>query len=173
MKLTNIAAALLAGTAAFVAAPAFAAGDFDGSETRTIADGLTIEQECQIGATAINFGNTGIIDTDLLATSTITIECTKESPYSIGLSAGGSGDASDRTLTDGTNLVHYVLSHDLDSTQNWGFTQGGDTADSASATGGNETLTVYARVPHHQNVPAGTYADTITATIWYDEGLLP
>jgi spore coat protein U-like protein len=55
----------------------------------------------------------------------------------------------------------------------WGKTIGEDTIDSVSAAGADEVFTVYARVPSHQNVPAGEYADTVTATVWYGEDLEP
>ena len=174
MNITKIAAAILAGTACLVAAPAFATGDFDGSETGTFGVGLTIEQECQINTSGagLDFGNTGIIDTTLTTSSTIHIECTDTSPFMVGLSAGGSADVDARTLTDGTNTINYGLYRNAGLTQNWGVTQGVDTFD-ATADNDGQDITVYAKVPSHQNVPSGAYADTITATIWYDEGIVP
>ena len=73
----------------------------------------------------------------------------------------------------GADTVNYQLYSNAGYSTVWGNTVGADTVDSAGATGVNETHTIYARVPSHQNVPIGSYADTITATIWYAADATP
>ena len=166
------AAALLAGTALLVASPAFAINTGD------IGVSLTIEEECTMATNNLDFGTTGIIDEDMLTSATLTIECTSESPYAIALDEGDNPSAADdvdtrRLESAAGHFINYQLYSDAGRTTVWGKTIGDDTIDSVSAAGADEVFTVYARVPSHQNVPAGEYADTVTATVWYGEDLEP
>jgi spore coat protein U-like protein len=167
MKTISIAAAILAGAAILVASPAFAGNTVGGA----IHVGLTVVDECTIDTSDIAFGSTGIVQTHIETTADITIECTKRTPYSIALDAGDNataGDVATRKMKNGDDdLINYQLYTDGGFSHVWGKTVGTDTVDSASAAGTDEVKTIHARVPAHQNVPIGTYADTITATIWY------
>ena len=180
MKPIRIAAALIAGGASLAALPAYADA-FSSPKSASIAVSLTVEEECTIGTTPLAFGTTGIVDTNVETTATITVQCTAKSPYAIGLDAGanaGDTDVTHRKLanTDGveTATLNYQLYSDGGFSHIWGHTIGTDTVNSTpvtGATGADETFTVHARVPTHQNVPAGDYADTVTATIWYADDL--
>jgi spore coat protein U-like protein len=171
MNRYRIAAAVLAGTAALIASPAFAVN------TGNIGVSLTVEEECTMATTPLTFGTTGIIDTALTGSADITIECTAESPYAIALDDGdnGAGNTSARKLknTVEADVVNYQLYSTSDYGTVWGDEIGDDTVDSASATGADEVYTVYGQILTHQNVSAGSYVDTITATIWYGEDLTP
>lgn len=164
MKLTRLTAAVLAGAAAFAVSPAFA-----GNATGSINVGLTVTDDCTIATNDIDFGSTGIVESNIDTSADITIECTKGTAYAIGLDGGSTGNntAARKMTAGGADTVNYQLYSNAGYSTVWGNTVGADTVDSAAATGGNETHTIYARVPSHQNVPIGTYADTITATIWY------
>jgi len=170
MKLTRLTAAVLAGAAAFAVSPAFA-----GNATGSINVGLTVTDDCTIATNDIDFGSTGIVESNIDTSADITIECTKGTAYAIGLDGGSTGNntAARKMTAGGADTVNYQLYSNAGYSTVWGNTVGTDTVDSASATGGNETHTIYARVPSHQNVPIGTYADTITATIWYAADATP
>ena len=179
MKPIRIAAALIAGGASLAALPAYADA-FSSPKSSSIAVSLTVEEECTIGTTPLALGTTGIVDTNVETSATITVQCTAKSPYAIGLDAGanaGDTDVTHRKLanTDGveTATLNYQLYSDSGFSHVWGHTQGTDTVNNGvgGATGADEHFTVYARVPTHQNVPAGDYADTVTATIWYADDL--
>jgi spore coat protein U-like protein len=167
MKPTRIAA-LIAGTAVLVASPALAGSTVAGN---TIAMGLVIQDQCTISVPAgIDFGSHGIILANVDTSATLTIECTKETPYSIALDAGensGHVVGTTRSLKSGSNYLDYELYRGSVGGSVWGSTVGTNTVDKASADGADETITIYARVPSHQNQPIGTYADHVTATIWY------
>jgi spore coat protein U-like protein len=142
------------------------------AQTATTSFGvsLTIEAECTIAATDMAFGTTTIVGTAATATSALTVQCTEGIDYSIGLDAGLGPTATigARQLTGpGGELVTYSLFQDPAFATVWGVTPGVNTVDSAAATGAAETITVYGRVPSGQSAPAGTYTDTITATITY------
>lgn len=162
MKRYRIAAALL-GTSVLFAAPAYAVntGEFDVS--------LTIEHECTISATDLTFPNTGMIDHNVDGTATVTVLCTDESPYEIGLGAGtnAGGDIDERKLKGpGNRTIDYQFYTDNTYANVWGETNGEDTVGNSTATGSDDH-TIYARVPSGQNVPAGVYTDTVIATVWY------
>ena len=174
MKSTNIAAALLAGTAVLAASPAFAGSTV---ATQTIGVGLTIEDQCTITAPAsLSFGTHGIILSDVNAQADMTIECTKETPYSIALDAGlnsASATSTTRAMKSGSNYINYDLYSGSAGGTFWGHTVGTDTVNSSSAAGADEVITIYGQVPSHQNQPVGTYSDTVTATIWYAADAAP
>src|SRR5690606_41443802 len=88
------------------------------------------------------------------------------SPVSLeeGSNAGGGGIAA-RNMAGGVNLVAYQLYSDAGLTQVWGETIGTDTV-AGTGTGAVQALSVYGEVPS-ANSPAGTYTDTITATITF------
>ena len=176
MRPTSFTAALLAGAAVLLVTPAFAAGGSTVAGNQ-IHMGLVIEDQCTISVpAAINFGNHGIILSHVDTTATLTIECTKETPYAIGLDAGDNAlnaQHTTRALKSGSNYLDYELYSVGAGDTVWGNTVGTDTVDSDSATGGDETITIYARVPSHQNQPIGTYGDDVTATIWYADQATP
>jgi spore coat protein U domain-containing protein, fimbrial subunit CupE1/2/3/6 len=171
MKLSSIAAAVLAGTAIFAVTPAFAGNTVGGA----IHVGLEVIDECTIDTEDIDFGQVGIVQSDINTTADITIECTKRTPYAIALNKGVVGaSTANRQMENGDgDLINYNLYSDSGWGSIWGSVVGTDTVDSASADGADEVLTIYAKVPSHQNVPIGTYADTITATIWYADDATP
>lgn len=176
MNRYRIAAAILATTA--LCSPAFAAWVETDSDTGTIAVSLTVEDDCVLATEPLAFGDTGIVDEDVTASTTITIECTRDSAYAIALSAGvnaGGTDIANRKLKlDGgqaDDVLAYQLYSDGTFDTEWGHTIGTDTVDSDSALGEAEEHTIYGRIEDHQNAPAGEYADVITATIWYGAGL--
>jgi spore coat protein U-like protein len=68
-------------------------------------------------------------------------------------------------MAAGTNFVPYGLFRDAGRTLAWGTTIGTNTL-SGVGTGAAVSTPVYGRVTS-RNAPAGTYTDTITATITY------
>lgn len=130
----------------------------------------TVLKSCRITATDLAFGDYDpYLTAPLDATSTITVRCTKNTTYNVGLNAGTFGGATvtARKMTGpDTAGLGYVLYSDAARTTNWGNTVGADTV-VGTGSGASQDLTVYGRIPVDQWVEAGSYADTITATITY------
>ncbi|MDB5540741.1 MAG: hypothetical protein JWQ89_2468 [Devosia sp.] len=148
------------------------------SRTDSFGVSLTVEAECTVAADDLSFGTTGIIDGDIDAQANLTVTCTEGSAYAIGLDAGaGSGaTVATRKLTHTTvpaNTVDYSLFQNAGRSTLWGNTEGTNTVDSAAATGAPEIIPIYGRVNGGQNVPTGSYLDTVTATVWYGTDLTP
>jgi spore coat protein U-like protein len=126
----------------------------------------TISNSCTISASNLSFGTyTGAV---LNGTSMITVNCTKNAPYYVGLNAGEATGATvtTRKLTSGANSLNYALYSNTTRTANWGNTVGTDTV-SGTGSGISQLLNVYGQIPGGQNLIPGNYSDTITATITY------
>ena len=124
---------------------------------------------CGISATALSFGNySGAV---LNGTATINVGCGSTGhAYTVGLNAGtgtGGSAANPRymTLSGGSALLKYNLYSNSGMTTNWGNSSGSWVT--GSSNGANQPLTVYGQIPAGQSVTAGSYTDTITATITY------
>ncbi|GAA0850284.1 Csu type fimbrial protein [Cupriavidus pauculus] len=137
----------------------------------TFTASANVISDCNISATPLDFGAVGLLAGNHDATSTLTVQCTQGAPYSIALNAGvGSGAtvaARRMTRSGGTQMVAYQLFSDANRTQPWGDGTQGTTAVSGTGNGVARTITVYGRVPGQTTPQAGSYADTVTATITY------
>lgn len=125
---------------------------------------------CTITANDLSFGAYDpTVATPTDAASTISVQCTNGAGYNVGLDAGLFAGATVTTRrmtgTDAAGLS-YELYRNSTRTNNWGNTVGTDT-EPGTGTGASQSLTVYGRIPAGQWVQAGSYADTITATVTY------
>lgn len=134
--------------------------------TSTFQVSATVLPSCQISATGLSFGSYS--GAALSATSTISVNCTQNLGYNIGLSGGSSGGtvASRVMAGPGGATLAYGLYKDANHTANWGETVGTDT-EQGNGTGSAQTITVYGLLPASQQATAGSYTDTITATVTY------
>ncbi len=134
--------------------------------TATFQVTANVQATCQLSATNLNFGTyTGTLTAN---TSTITVSCSNNQSYNVGLDAGtGGGAVTTRKMAGpGGAVLGYALYRDANHTSNWGNTVGTDTVQGTGA-GSAQTITVYGQMPAAEYVMAGAYADTVTATITY------
>jgi len=160
----------LAGIVVLTGASAFA-----GTATSNMAVSATVSANCTIAAGALAFGAYDPIvanaSVPLPGTATLTVTCTSGSPSTITLDqglnpAGGSTNAAPlRQMASGGNFLSYGLFQDNAHTITWGNTAG--TGAAYTGTGVAGSVTVFGQVPAAQNVPAGTYNDTVVATITF------
>ena len=172
MKKTNTRyiALAIAGVLVLTAGSAFA-----GTATSNMAVSATISANCTITAGALAFGAYDPIVANatvpLPGTATLTVTCTNGSGTTITLGqgltpAGGSTPAAPlRQMASGGNFLSYSLFQDVGLTTTWGDTAG--TGVAYTGTGVAGSVTVYGQVAAGQNVPAGTYNDTVVATITF------
>jgi spore coat protein U-like protein len=124
---------------------------------------------CTVNSAAtLDFATGDALAANIDQTSTIRIECSGRTPYSIGLDAGaGAGaTAAVRKLTGAAASVDYALYRDGARTMLWGDTVGID-AEAATCSGVAQTHTLYGRVTAQPTPVPGTYTDTITVTVTY------
>lgn len=128
----------------------------------------TVESDCTVSATNLAFGSVGLIQSNVDATSTISITCTPNTAYTVGLNEGTvSGSTVDnRMMGNGAATLNFQLYSDSQRTQVWGTTDGVDTV-GGTGNGLATNLTVYGRIPSQTTPAAGNYVTEITATITY------
>jgi spore coat protein U-like protein len=130
---------------------------------------LTIEAQCLINsASTLSFGTQGVLSANVDQTSTIQIQCTDTTPYTIGLDAGTGAGATvaTRKLTGGGSTINYSLYTNAGRTSVWGTTIGSNTV-ASTGTGAAQSFTVYGRIPAQTTPAPATYTDTITVTVTY------
>ncbi len=138
--------------------------------TTTFPVTATVLKACVVSANPLSFGNYDPTATSPVdASTTLSVLCTVGTSFTVGLNAGtGSGaTVTTRRMTSGANTLDYALYQETGRTNNWGNTPGTDTPLATTAPILASTLTVYGRLPASQNVPVGSYADTITVTVNY------
>ena len=156
----------------FLALPllALAAGAANAAEVSDTFDvSVTIQSTCSIDtqtAGNIDFGSPKSDRTDIDSTGTLSITCTPGTSYTVALGDGtnnsGAGTDGRRMEGDG-KFVPYQLYSDSSRTSVWGSTSG---TVGGVGSGAAQDLTVYGRIPS-ANFPAGTYTDTVIATVEY------
>lgn len=152
------------------------------ADTTTFDVKIVILKACTItaaAATEVDFGSVAYDSTTPVnAQGSVTARCTPLTPYNIALNAGNNAatanDVNTRRMkhTDGTvttnNFVGYQLYRNAARSQVWGSTVGTNTQ-TGTGNGANQVYPVYGQVanPSTNNAAAGSYLDTITATIVY------
>lgn len=129
---------------------------------------------CSVSATGVAFGaynpQSGAADD---STGTITVDChASEHSVEVALGAGLYGTIATRRMSSGAATLNYNLYTTTTRNIIWGDgTQGSvtQTLTGGSVSGGTRTFSaiVYGRIPALQNVPAGTYNDTLIVTITF------
>jgi spore coat protein U-like protein len=112
---------------------------------------------------------------NLSSTTSMTVSCTATgngtpANYTVGLSAGVSGNIAQRTMKKGSSVLKYNLYRDANYTLVWGDVNANWSSQTVNKTSNSQTLTVYGKIDasSYQASPAGTYSDpSITATITY------
>lgn len=162
-RATWLAAALLASMS----------GAFAATTTTTFQVTANVAAQCTVAAANLAFGAVDPLGANVDQTTTVTVNCTKNSPYTVGLSAGTTTGATiaQRLMANGTDTMNYNLYTTAARATVWGNSAVAPTWVSGTGAGlGNaQVLTVYGRVPTGQtNLAVGSYAEAaITVTVTY------
>lgn len=154
--------------------------------TATFNVSLTIQSSCTVTATDINLGSVAASTTTNVASSganSISVTCTKGTPYNIGLQSTAVGAATNGTgtmtatnsngVTGNTDSIAYALYRDAAFANAWGNVTGagGNTRTGTVSTNGTSATGygVFVRVLGNNitNKTADTYRDTIRVTVNY------
>jgi spore coat protein U-like protein len=134
----------------------------------------TVSSVCYVSGALLNFGNSldpvaGATPVD--ASSTLSVQCTNTTAWSVALdagsNAGGAANFASRTLKNGASSLAYQLYLNAGRTTVWGDGTGGSSPVTGTGTGATQSLTVYGRLPSMAGAIPGTYTDTVTVTITY------
>lgn len=150
---------LIAAAWASLTAPAFAA-----SATGSFDVGIQVLATCSISASNMTFSSitTGTTsNTD--ATSSLTVNCSNGTPYTIAL-GNGANYSNIRRMAWGASHVEYVLYQDTSRSTEWNSVS----TKAATGNGSDQTFTVFGRVGSGQSIThTGNYGDTVIATVTY------
>jgi spore coat protein U-like protein len=135
--------------------------------TSSFAVTASVAANCTISAGALAFGAYEPVvtnaSTDLDQTSTISVACTKGSTGVVSLD-NGANFSSGRRMKAGANYLGYEMYNDSGRTTVWNSS---NTVSYTAASKAASSLTVYGRVAAGQDVPVGSYSDTVVATITF------
>jgi spore coat protein U-like protein len=132
----------------------------------------SVAASCSLGAVrSVVFGVYSYADVAPKdAEGSISVRCPEGLAYNVGLNEGTGKEGSatnPRVMTGpGDGRLQYGLFQDSRHSVIWGNTPGKDTV--AGVGNGDEEdkpIVVYGRIPAGQNVPVGSYADTVTITV--------
>ncbi len=128
----------------------------------------TVLSTCNVGATSVNFGSTGILNANTDAQGTLSIQCSPSLPYTVSLDGGTSGatDPTQRKMSFTGANVTYGLYRDSARTLPWGNTVGTNTT-SGTGTGVTQSQTVYGRIATQTTPKPGSYSDSVVVTVGY------
>jgi spore coat protein U-like protein len=139
--------------------------------TTTFNTTASVAAQCNISAANLSFGAVNPLSSQVDATMTITVNCTKNSPYTAGLDAGVTSGAtiSQRLMANGADTMQYNLYTNVARSSIWGNSAGSWVSGTGAGLATAQTLTVYGRVASGQtNLAVGNYQEnTITVTVTY------
>ena len=144
--------------------------------TSTFQVTVTIQKACTVTAGAasnISLGTVASTATNVAGNNTISVNCSKTTPYYIGLAPSNANTAGLGAMA-GTGANADKVGYQLRSTAGTSGTIWGNTATASSVgngvagtgTGANQSHTVYVTVPSANFTP-DTYTDTVTVNVNY------
>lgn len=141
--------------------------------TATFKVNASVAAQCNVSAADLNFAAVDPIGGNVDQSTTVTVKCTKNSPYTVGLNAGTTTGATiaQRLMANGADTMQYNLYTDTTRATIWGNTAAAPSwvSGTGAGLGTPQVLTVYGRVPTGQtNLAVGSYQEnTITVTVTY------
>jgi spore coat protein U-like protein len=140
------------------------------SATANLAVSATVTNNCTISTAPLSFGAYDPVvahaSANLDGTGTVNVACTKGTAPTIGLGLGANATGSVRRMNDGgTNYLTYELYKDSTRATVWTNSGAGLLSPVAAPSKAVRSFTVYGRVVSNQDVPAGSYNDTVVATV--------
>lgn len=132
-----------------------------------------ILNSCDVSASGVSFSYDPSNPSPTVSTGTVIVSCfgiLGGGLFEVWLSTGQSGSYTARIMNKGADTLSYNLYTNSGHTTVWGDGTGGTGFQSVNCLpllclGLPNVFTVYGRIPAQQNVPAGTYSDTITVTV--------
>lgn len=144
--------------------------------TSTFQVTMTVQAACTVTAGApsnIALGTVASTATNVAGNNTIAVNCSKSTPYYIGLAPSNANTAGAGTMA-GTGANTDKIAYQLRSTAGTSGTVWGNTATATSVgngiagtgTGASQSHTVYVTVPSANFTP-DTYTDVVTVNVNY------
>jgi len=151
---------LLSGLSLLAVNPVFADSDSASFQVK-----VNIVATCDIHSQQIpdvDFGTVSSTASNVVAQSQLAVNCTPGTSYQITLGDGTHVAAGQRYMANGDQTVPYNLYSDQAHSKIWNTTN----PVAGKGSGSKQVLPIYAVLPA-ANVPAGSYSDTVSATVTY------
>ncbi len=138
---------------------------YNGTVTQNLPITLVVTNDCVITAPTINFGSAPLVAGFPTVSQSLSLRCTKNLTYTVGLSTGGFSASGQRNMANGTNRLAYDI-FKADSTV-WGPLTTARADGPAAADGTTvQTIPYTARVYQSQTTPAaGSYTDNVMVDV--------
>jgi spore coat protein U-like protein len=149
------------------------AGAFAATTTTTFKVTANVAAKCTVSAADLAFGLVDPLGGNVDQQTTVTVKCTKNSPYTVGLDAGVTAGATiaQRLMANGADTMQYNLYTDATRSTVWGNSAAAPAwvSGTGAGLGTAQVLNVYGRVPTGQtNLAVGNFTEnTITVTVTY------
>jgi spore coat protein U-like protein len=183
MTKTIIRSVLAASVAFAVSGSVFAAASEDGTTGANPSQSVTggsITQDLNVSAvvnrycknlatTALAFSNFNP-DDGVDQTTTFSVRCTTDTVATVSLDLGSNASGSQRRMADGSgNFLSYQLYKETGRSNVWSTGSGNTRSVTGTGLGssGEQTLTVYGRVPAQDDAKPGVYTDIVQVTVEY------
>ncbi len=157
-------ALIVGGLVAGMATPGFAQ-----TGNANLAVGARVVKNCSITTTAVAFGayDPAVTNatTSLDGTGTVVVACTKGAGTRISLGRGANASGVTRRMRGAAAVLVYELYKNAGRTMVWRSGAANGLTIPVAPSRAARTFTVYGRVPAGQDVVAGSYTDTVVATI--------
>ena len=140
--------------------------DQNGSGTIPITVTMVVTNDCTtITAADISFGSAPLVNSFSTVSQSISVICTKDSTYTVGVDNGTHAAGGVRRMASGGNFLSYDIYKDS-TTNRWGSVgaerRSSTTSSSVSGDGLTRTYNYTAKVLTTQNTPpAGNYTDSV------------
>jgi spore coat protein U-like protein len=142
--------------------------------TTTFAVTATVQKTCAVSANPLAFGTYTPGAGALNANTTLSVRCTKTTPFTVSLNGGSTagGTVAQRLMAGGTDTLQYNLYTTAAFATVFGDGTGTSATVPGTGTGVNtaNTVTVYGQLPDNavnQAVTPTNYTDTVTVTVTY------
>ena len=157
-------ACLVGGLVVFSAGSALA-----GSASTSMSVSASVATNCVFkNSPAIGFG---VYDTitgaEVNGTGTISIACTKGTVATVALDNGAnhaSASGTQRAMKSGSNFLNYDIYQDSAFGTFWGTATNAE-VEPAAPSAAAVSFTAYGKIPSGQDIPQGSYADTVGVTV--------
>ena len=142
--------------------------------TTTFQVSATVLKTCAVSAGPLAFGNYTPGTGNVPGTTTINVNCTKNTAYTVALDKGttAGGTIAQRLMAGGGNTLQYNLYTTAAYTTVFGDGTSGSATQAGTGNGVNvaNATTVFGQLPDNatnQGAVPGAYTDTITVTVTY------
>lgn len=162
---------------ALVAMSSLGSTAYAATANSNLAVSASVTANCTIDASAgLAFGTYDPVvtnaSTDLTGQGSIDTTCTNGAAVTVTLGQGSNADVAStddlpvrRMLSGASDYLSYQLYSEASRTTVWGNTD--ITGAAVTGTGAAVSTTVYGLVGAGQNVPSGSYSDTVVATVTF------